>query len=136
MMAGSPHRREEAAAAAADATPRQRALKHAQACVRAKDELESQLREVVTALSTHGVRPGEPLVDAQGFPRADVDVYAVTHLRAQAARLRNDVREATERIKVALEQVHSAPADRVVEAGPEGETVRDRPALVPFAMYD
>ena len=110
---------------------RKLALAHAQECVRRKDALEAELREIADALASQGVRPGDALVDAEGFPRADIDVYQVTHLRAQAARLRNDVKAATEQVKLALEAVHAAGPDPEAHQGPR----RDQ-ALIPFTKVN
>ena len=48
----------------------------------------------------------EPLVDAEGFPRADVDVYAVRTARRDIIRLRNDHKHLSECIHRALVDVY------------------------------
>lgn len=77
-----------------------------------------------------------PLVDPEGFPRADIDVYAVRHARVSLNRLRNDHRDVVDRLGRVLEQVYAIGA--VIEPtqgagkmvngdGPAHETVVERP---------
>ena len=42
------------------------------------------------------------LVDSQGFPRSDIDVYQVTHIRQKVIMLRNDYRAVTEKLAIAM----------------------------------
>ena len=52
-----------------------------------RDAIEAQIRDAHEALATYGsVGLHEPLVDAQGFPRADVDVHQVRILRNRIQR--------------------------------------------------
>eukprot|EP00075_Anas_platyrhynchos_P036373 XP_027325626.1 26S proteasome non-ATPase regulatory subunit 9-like [Anas platyrhynchos] len=53
--------------------------------VRQKDELEARIRACYELLRDSGVGPDEPLVDAEGFPRADIDVYRVRAARHNIA---------------------------------------------------
>ena len=103
-----------------------------------RDAIEAQIRDAHEALATYGsVGLHEPLVDAQGFPRADVDVHQVRILRNRIQRtspargaqrkrprlirarcrpsrpppgtdLRNDHRDVMKRIEDGLHRVHSA----------------------------
>ncbi|KAJ1565756.1 hypothetical protein HK405_011668, partial [Cladochytrium tenue] len=81
----------------------------------------------------------EPLVDSEGFPRADVDVYAVRHARHAAARLRTDLRAVMTDIERAMHAVFAASAGSQttaptlsaapsVAAAPIAETVSPPPA--------
>jgi hypothetical protein len=49
-----------------------------------------------------------PLVDPEGFPRADIDVYTVRHARAAIVRLRNDHRAVVEEMGRVLQVVYAA----------------------------
>ena len=51
-----------------------------------------------------------PLVDPEGFPRADIDVYTVRLARAAIVRLRNDHRAVVEEMGRVLQVVY-APGD-------------------------
>ncbi len=50
--------------------------------------LEAEIAAILESLGPLGAHG--PLVDAEGFPRADVDVHAVRQSRHQLARLQND----------------------------------------------
>lgn len=65
------------------------------------------LEALAESPSQHNVTPQTSLVDPQGFPRADIDVWAIRHARAALARLRNDHRDVVERIGKVLEQVYA-----------------------------
>lgn len=49
-----------------------------------------------------------PLIDKEGFPIATVDVYRVRHLRADANRLRYDIKEKAKEIDEGLKALHAA----------------------------
>jgi 26S proteasome non-ATPase regulatory subunit 9 len=51
------------------------------------------------------------LVDKDGYPRADVDVYRVRHLRQELVCLRNDLKAINEQISKSLEALHALPPD-------------------------
>jgi hypothetical protein len=51
-----------------------------------------------------------PLVDPEGFPRADIDVYAIRHARVSLNRLRNDHRDVVDRLGRVLEEVYAVGA--------------------------
>uniref|UniRef100_A0A452J4E3 Nas2 N-terminal domain-containing protein n=1 Tax=Gopherus agassizii TaxID=38772 RepID=A0A452J4E3_9SAUR len=57
-------------------------VREVQQLVRRKDELEAQIKACYAVLEGQkGVGMNEPLVDAEGYPRADVDVYQVRAAR-------------------------------------------------------
>jgi hypothetical protein len=49
-----------------------------------------------------------PLVDAQGFPRSDIDVYAIRHARTALIRARNDREAIVDELARCLEVVFAA----------------------------
>ena len=60
-------------------TPRGRAMK----LIAQKDELEKRLKEQQDILISQGADISSPLVDTEGFPRADIDVYTVRYARVR-----------------------------------------------------
>jgi len=42
-----------------------------------KKDVEAELEELYSVLASQGASMDEPLVDAQGYPRSDIDVYQV-----------------------------------------------------------
>ena len=45
-----------------------------------KDALEAELKALGQVLESQGCGMEDPLVDGEGFPRADIDVYQVLFL--------------------------------------------------------
>ncbi len=49
----------------------------------------------------------DSLLDAEGFPRNDIDVYSIRHARQQIIRLRNDLKLVMDKISLALNSLHA-----------------------------
>ncbi len=81
-----------------------------------------------------------PLVDSEGFPRADVDIYAVRKARVRIIELRNDLRDVMDEIGKALEEVYARPpeAAAAAESQTQGGDAKDLEGdqLVPYARVD
>ena len=73
-----------------------------------RKDIEQQLDGLYQVLQSQRVSMEDPLVDAEGFPRADVDVYQVRTARRDIIRLRNDHKHVSEAIHQALIQVYSS----------------------------
>jgi len=73
-----------------------------------KDEIESEIRTIEEQLSSAG-GPGVKgaLVDAEGFPRSDIDVFAIRGLRNQLSRLQTDHQELMVQIEKGMAAVFS-----------------------------
>lgn len=93
-----------------------------------KDSIQAALDAQYGILSSHGVGLADALVDAEGFPRADVDVYAVRHARVRVIELRNDLRAVMDKLADAL--AGAFPGDA------PGVQTDDAEAKVPFAKVD
>lgn len=65
-----------------------------------KQEIEKDIAETGELLGPAGM--SEPLVDKHGFPRADVDVYAVRTARAKLIALRNDYSSVLDQLEKGL----------------------------------
>lgn len=59
-------------------------------------------REIAAAVAALGEHATGALVDADGFPRADVDVGEVARQRGAIARLRNDLKDKMKEVEIAL----------------------------------
>ncbi|KAH9479228.1 26S proteasome non-ATPase regulatory subunit 9 [Psilocybe cubensis] len=79
---------------------------HARALMARKDEIESELQEQIDILKSNNVTMDTPLVDAEGFPRADIDLWVVRTARKRVIELRNDLRALMDEIAGALEKVY------------------------------
>ncbi|KAJ1961450.1 Kinesin-like protein kip2 [Dispira parvispora] len=90
-----------------------------QTLVAQREALETQLREIDAALRRHGAGLEDPLVDADGFPRSDIDVIAVRALRVKSIELRNDLKQTMARVEQYLHTCHRGDS---AEAPPPPES--------------
>ena len=83
-------------------TPRDRAKQ----LMQERDLIQSEIQQHQQTLQTNGdVGMTGPLVDAQGFPRADIDVVAVRNARVRIIESTNDHQRLSNRIQEALNDV-------------------------------
>jgi hypothetical protein len=83
-----------------------------------RSALEAELDDQLSILRANGVDGRSPLVDAEGFPRADIDIWAVRHARVRAIEIRNDLSVLTDEMAKALSGVYDPafrPADEAEE---------------------
>lgn len=71
-----------------------------------KDTIQAEIDRNLTTLSANASTLHSPLLDRDGFPRADIDVFAVRHARVRIIELRNDLNATMDKIKAALENVY------------------------------
>uniref|UniRef100_A0A7S1W5X9 PDZ domain-containing protein n=1 Tax=Alexandrium catenella TaxID=2925 RepID=A0A7S1W5X9_ALECA len=91
-----------------------------------KNRLEAEIKSIVEYLSEPGM-PGvkEPLIDEQGFPRADLDIYAIRKARNRFACAQTDHVEVMKKIEQALVALHAGSRVSVPRAGPAGQQEQD-----------
>lgn len=73
-----------------------------------KEQIERAINDnghILTANKNVGMN--ESLLDAEGFPRADIDVYAVRQARHQIICLQNDLKAIMKEIEQGLINVHA-----------------------------
>eukprot|EP00698_Gefionella_okellyi_P003892 TRINITY_DN13606_c0_g1_i1.p1 TRINITY_DN13606_c0_g1~~TRINITY_DN13606_c0_g1_i1.p1 ORF type:complete len:237 (-),score=39.32 TRINITY_DN13606_c0_g1_i1:60-743(-) len=111
--------------------------------IRKKDDLEEEMLAIESQLkATGGVGVKNSLVDAEGFPRADIDVFAVRTLRNRLATLQTDHVALLKQIESGLGQVFgSGQAAKAVPAAtetrvPAAAAAPREPRLVPFATVN
>jgi 26S proteasome regulatory subunit N4 len=106
----------------------------ARALMARKDALEAELRAQGEILASQsGTTMSSPLVDAEGFPRADIDIYAVRGARVRIIQLRNDLTAVVDALALALQGVYD-PALRIPAAAPAASS--DAQADLPFAKVN
>ena len=54
-----------------------------------RDFIEKSLRQSIRELNEMGVGPNDSLLDSEGFPRVDIDLYRVTTLKSSIASIKN-----------------------------------------------
>jgi len=79
-----------------------------------KDALEAQLEALHTQAAS-----GQPLVDAEGYPRADLDVHAVRNARNEMARMQTDHKRVMASIEQAMFALHAEAKAAKAAAHPE-----------------
>ncbi|KAJ6477417.1 hypothetical protein C8R47DRAFT_984887 [Mycena vitilis] len=74
----------------------------------ARMHIEEQLQLQASILSSNaGAGMQSSLVDADGFPRSDIDIYAVRNARIRIIELRNDLSAVTNDLALALQSVYN-----------------------------
>jgi len=79
---------------------------HARALMSQKENIEAELDAQFSILKANNIDMTTPLVDREGFPRADVDLYAIRHARRRINELRNDYKAVMNEIETALQAVY------------------------------
>ena len=74
-----------------------------------RDTMEKEMVNIVDLLENMNGNPGikEPLVDDQGFPRGDVDIFEVRKLRNRYACLQTDHKNLMRELEQKLYSLHS-----------------------------
>lgn len=73
-----------------------------------KDKIEKKINDLGQVLiANNHVGMNEPLVDGDGFPRNDIDVYQVRTARSQIICLQNDLKTLMKEIEHGLSDVHA-----------------------------
>jgi 26S proteasome non-ATPase regulatory subunit 9 len=115
----------------------------ARSLIARKDALEAELEAQGSILKANNTDMRQPLVDREGFPRDDLDVWAVRHARVRIIELRNDLAALMDEIAKALETVYRRPPPPPAEgsgatttsaAAVSGETSITE--LLPFARVN
>lgn len=101
-----------------------------------KDDIEEQIKAYYDMLQTAGVGMDAPLVDVEGFPRADVDLYKVRTARHSISCLQNDHKAIMVEIEEALHKLH-ATARKHEKDETKMEVTEPTVSLpAPFALVD
>ncbi|XP_023372629.1 26S proteasome non-ATPase regulatory subunit 9 isoform X2 [Otolemur garnettii] len=93
-----------------------------QELMRRKDEIEAQIQANYEVLdSQKGIGMNEPLVDSEGYPRSDVDLYQVRTARHNIICLQNDHKEVMKQVEEALHQLHAHDKEKQARDMAEAE---------------
>uniref|UniRef100_A0A0N4ZQM3 Nas2_N domain-containing protein n=1 Tax=Parastrongyloides trichosuri TaxID=131310 RepID=A0A0N4ZQM3_PARTI len=71
-----------------------------------RNEIDKRLEELENVLKENDCTMETPLVDGDGFPRNDIDVYTVRITRSEIINLRNDRKELNNKIEELLLTIH------------------------------
>ncbi|XP_063640885.1 26S proteasome non-ATPase regulatory subunit 9 isoform X2 [Pan troglodytes] len=84
-----------------------------QELMRRKEEIEAQIKANYDVLeSQKGIGMNEPLVDCEGYPRSDVDLYQVRTARHNIICLQNDHKAVMKQVEEALHQLHARDKEK------------------------
>lgn len=73
-----------------------------------KEQIERAINDCGNILAANkNIGMNESLLDAEGFPRSDIDVYAVRQARHQIICLQNDLKSTMKEIEQGLISVHA-----------------------------
>ena len=88
-------------------TGKQQEFLNYESLVSKKDELEREISRLEAILTANNTNMTNSLIDLQGFPRSDIDVYTVRHTRSKIIHLSNDHADILKEIEKSLIQIHS-----------------------------
>ncbi|XP_003395875.1 26S proteasome non-ATPase regulatory subunit 9 [Bombus terrestris] len=97
-----------------------------------KDKIESDLKALKEILDISHVGMDDPLVDCEGYPRNDIDVYQVRHVRYKIICLRNDHKTLMKKIEEGLHKLHALAGDQAENSLATTTIVQDNAQLDPF----
>lgn len=101
-----------------------------------KENIEAELDAQVSILKANSSTLTSPLVDVEGFPRADIDVWAVRHARVRIIELRNDLDALRDTIATALQGVFDPATLAQTEPAPQNDGSSPASQLLPFAKVN
>ncbi|XP_018101253.1 proteasome 26S subunit, non-ATPase 9 L homeolog isoform X1 [Xenopus laevis] len=111
-------------------------VRDVQLLISKKDEMEAEIKALYDLLQDKGIGMDGPLVDREGYPRADVDIYQVRTARHNIICLQNDHKAIMKKIEQSLHILHAGEKEkREVEA--QAEALQSHQALpAAFAKVD
>ncbi|CAI9740516.1 26S proteasome non-ATPase regulatory subunit 9 [Octopus vulgaris] len=104
-----------------------------------KKEIEDEISEYGEILEQQGgVGMTESLVDKEGYPRADIDLYSVRTSRQKIICLQNDHKAVMKEIEEELHRIHAKAREEKGSQIQEADTSIkvSAPILQPFAKID
>lgn len=90
-----------------------------------KDDIEKSLKELKDVLDTNKVGMNDALVDQDGFPRQDIDVYQVRHARHKIICFQNDHKAIMQEIELGLHKIHSQSGETAMDCPREEPVKKD-----------
>jgi 26S proteasome non-ATPase regulatory subunit 9 len=114
----------------------------ARSLIARKDALEAELEAQGSILKANNTDMRQPLVDREGFPRDDLDVWAVRQARVRIIELRNDLASLMDEIAKTLETVYrrspppQAEGEGTSQSGATTTASATISELLPFARVN
>lgn len=74
--------------------------------IASRERMEDELKTLMEVLKSNNVDLTESLIDQEGFPRSDIDVFQVRTARHRIICLKNDLKGMTKQIEDSLHNLH------------------------------
>ncbi|TYJ54148.1 hypothetical protein B9479_005246 [Cryptococcus floricola] len=97
--------------------PREYAL----ALMQRRDAIQKEIDVLTGVLTSHGTTQSTSLVDNEGYPRGDIDIYAIRHARSSLVRLQTDRQTVNELLGNALNEAFAPGSSDSTQ--PNGNTL-------------
>ncbi|XP_048370487.1 26S proteasome non-ATPase regulatory subunit 9 isoform X1 [Sphaerodactylus townsendi] len=113
-----------------------------QLLLKKKDEIEAKIKAYYDVLEDQrGVGMNEALVDVEGYPRTDIDIYQVRTARHNIICLQNDHKALMREVEQALHQLHASEKEKRKSNGAEAHAEarsqsQSEAPLLPFARVN
>lgn len=114
--------------------PKETAADQVRVLMSQKDGIEQAIKNQFEILKSNNCTMQTPLVDAEGFPRADIDIWEVRHARVKIIELRNDLKAVMDSIYKGLQGVYDPTL--VLNRAEEEASSSAPQGLDPFAKVD
>ena len=101
-----------------------------------KESIECEISRHISILRSNNIDMSTPLVDADGFPRSDIDLWAVRKARVRIIELRNDMKDIMNELGKTLEDVYAQPATSPTATNQEQHIGSTEEDMIPFARVD
>jgi 26S proteasome non-ATPase regulatory subunit 9 len=104
----------------------------ARALIAKKEAIELEISANFSVLKANDAKMHGPLVDHEGFPRSDIDVWAVRTARVRIIELNNDLDRVMGEIAIALKGVYNtnaaaSPPKKIEDKGNESVNADSKP---------
>jgi len=101
--------------------------------IKQKENLEKEIKALHDVLKSQNVGMDDALIDGEGYPRADIDVYQVRHARSNIRCKNNDLKSLMKTIEEGLHNLHSQARETAMDAESSTEIDKRQEVGVPFA---
>ena len=101
-----------------------------------KESIECEISRHISILRSNNIDMSTPLVDADGFPRSDIDLWAVRKARVRIIELRNDMKDIMNELGKTLEDVYAQPGTSPTATNQEQHIGLTEEDMIPFARVD
>ena len=99
-----------------------------------KSAIEAEIEAQHDILKANNADFNTPLVDSEGFPRADLDVWAVRTARVRIIELRNDYKAVLDDLSKTLQTIYAKPEEGEGSGSTSEGMMVDED--IPFAKVD